>query len=230
MRILLAFRELRTAGAGQRGRLEVPVLDVAGGCNCQASELDARHEVFDRRPRLLRRVEQERRVRRGLGMRRRGQQCHRREQEWQLHRASFPRPTETCAQQQRVGFLAAARTCGPVSDTQRLRVCRGKSPKTGQIWSLVWQITSRFFAPSHAGRCELDVPTSGTRNRRLRGCLVSFARCPRVETDLAAAVSLFHFGFRSIESTDSDRVAVAIDGGLVRNLLLLTAAACCNCC
>ena len=112
-----------------------------------------------------------------------------------------------------VGFLAAARTCGPVSDTQRLRVCRGKSPKTGQIWSLVWQITSRLFAPSHAGRCELDVPTSGTRNRRLRGCLVSFARCPRVETDLAAAVSLFHFEFRSIDFRAHYRLFYPLWGG-----------------
>ena len=38
----------------------------------------------------------------------------------------------------------------------------------------------------YAGPCELNVPTSGTRDRRLRGYLVSFARCPRVETDLAA--------------------------------------------
>ena len=41
----------------------------------------------------------------------------------------------------------------------------------------------------YVGRYELSVPTSGTRDRRLRGYLVSFARCPRVETDLAAAVS-----------------------------------------
>ena len=40
----------------------------------------------------------------------------------------------------------------------------------------------------YAGPCELNVPTSGTRDRRLRGYLVSFARCPRVETGLAAAV------------------------------------------
>ena len=38
----------------------------------------------------------------------------------------------------------------------------------------------------YVGRYELSVPTSGTRDRRLRGYLVSFARCPRVETDLAA--------------------------------------------
>ena len=79
----------------------------------------------------------------------------------------------------------------------------------------------------YAGRCELNVPTSGTRDRRLRGYLVSFARCPRVETDLAAAVSLFHFEFRSIDflynfpcqsirltQTESQRP----DGGLIRNL------------
>ena len=40
----------------------------------------------------------------------------------------------------------------------------------------------------YAGPCELNVPASGTRDRRLRGYLVSFARCPRVGTDLAAAV------------------------------------------
>ena len=38
------------------------------------------------------------------------------------------------------------------------------------------------------GRYEPSVPTSGTRDSRLRGYLVSFVRCPRVETDLAAAV------------------------------------------
>ena len=43
----------------------------------------------------------------------------------------------------------------------------------------------------YVGRYELSVPTSGTRDRRLRGYLVSFARCPRVETDLAAAVLPF---------------------------------------
>ena len=43
----------------------------------------------------------------------------------------------------------------------------------------------------YVGRYELSAPTSGTRDRRLRGYLVSFARCPRVETDLAAAVSRF---------------------------------------
>ena len=43
----------------------------------------------------------------------------------------------------------------------------------------------------YVGRYELGVPTSGTRDRRLRGYLVSFARCPWVETDLAAAVLPF---------------------------------------
>eukprot|EP01046_Picozoa_sp_COSAG06_P112584 COSAG06_NODE_59256_length_274_cov_2.657143_1_plen_50_part_10 len=43
----------------------------------------------------------------------------------------------------------------------------------------------------YAGRCELQLPTSGTRDRRLRGYLVSFARCPLVETDLAAAANGF---------------------------------------
>ena len=79
----------------------------------------------------------------------------------------------------------------------------------------------------YAGPCELNVPTSGTRDRRLRGYLVSFARCPRVETDLAAAVSLFHFEFRSIDflyifpcqsirltQTESQQP----DGGVIRNL------------
>ena len=40
----------------------------------------------------------------------------------------------------------------------------------------------------YVGRYRPGVPASGTRDRRLRGYLVSFARCPRVETDLAAAV------------------------------------------
>ena len=43
----------------------------------------------------------------------------------------------------------------------------------------------------YVGRYGPSVPTGGTRDRRLRGYLVSFARCPRVETDLAAAVSQF---------------------------------------
>ena len=43
----------------------------------------------------------------------------------------------------------------------------------------------------YAGRYGPSVPTGGTRDRRLRGYLVSFARCPRVETDLAAAVLRF---------------------------------------
>ena len=42
----------------------------------------------------------------------------------------------------------------------------------------------------HVGRYRPGVPASGTRDRRLRGYLVSFARCLRVETDLAAAVLL----------------------------------------
>jgi hypothetical protein len=40
----------------------------------------------------------------------------------------------------------------------------------------------------YVGRCELQLPTSGTREHRLRNYLVSSVRCPRVETDLAAAV------------------------------------------
>jgi hypothetical protein len=40
----------------------------------------------------------------------------------------------------------------------------------------------------YVGRCELPLPTSGTRDPNLRDHLSSFARCPRVETDLAAAV------------------------------------------
>ena len=79
----------------------------------------------------------------------------------------------------------------------------------------------------YVGRYRPGVPASGTRDRRLRGYLVSFARCPQVETDLAAAVSLFHFEFRSIDflynfpcqsirltQTESQRP----DGGLIRNL------------
>ena len=73
----------------------------------------------------------------------------------------------------------------------------------------------------YARPCELNVPTSGTRDR------VSFARCPRVETDLAAAANRFRFEFRSIDflynfpcqsirltQTESQRP----DGGLIRNL------------
>ena len=40
----------------------------------------------------------------------------------------------------------------------------------------------------YAGRYGPSLPTGGTRDHTLRGYLVSFARCPRVETDLAAAV------------------------------------------
>ena len=40
----------------------------------------------------------------------------------------------------------------------------------------------------YAGPCELNAPTSGTRDPNLRDHLFSFVRCPRVETDLAAAV------------------------------------------
>ena len=40
-------------------------------------------------------------------------------------------------------------------------------------------------------RCELQLPTSGTRDPNLRGHLFSFVRCPRVETDLAAAANGF---------------------------------------
>ena len=70
----------------------------------------------------------------------------------------------------------------------------------------------------YAGRCELNVPTSGTRDRRLRVYLVRFVRRPRVETDLAAAVlpfdlnldqSIFYVFSLSADSTDSDRVAAA---------------------
>ena len=77
----------------------------------------------------------------------------------------------------------------------------------------------------YVGRYRPGVPTSGTRDHRLRGYLVSFARCPRVETDLAAAVLPFDLnldqsilgptiGFSiyfplSVDLTDSDRVAAA---------------------
>ena len=50
------------------------------------------------------------------------------------------------------------------------------------------RLAPRGVAQMYVRRCELSVPTSGTRDRRLRGYLVSFARCLRVETDLAAAV------------------------------------------
>ena len=43
----------------------------------------------------------------------------------------------------------------------------------------------------YVGRYRPGVPASGTRDRRLRGYLVSSARCPRVETDLAAAANGF---------------------------------------
>ena len=43
----------------------------------------------------------------------------------------------------------------------------------------------------YVGRYRPGVPASGTRDRRLRGYLVSFARCLRVETDLAAAANGF---------------------------------------
>jgi hypothetical protein len=43
----------------------------------------------------------------------------------------------------------------------------------------------------YVGRCELQLPTSGTRDPNLRDHLFSFARCPRVETALAAAVLPF---------------------------------------
>ena len=79
----------------------------------------------------------------------------------------------------------------------------------------------------YVGRYRPGVPASGTRDRRLRGYLVSFARCPRVETDLAAAANRFRFEFRSIDflynfpcqsirltQTESQRP----DGGLIRNL------------
>ena len=42
----------------------------------------------------------------------------------------------------------------------------------------------------YVGRYRPGVPTSGTRDHRLRGYLVSSVRLPRVETDLAAAVLL----------------------------------------
>ena len=78
----------------------------------------------------------------------------------------------------------------------------------------------------YVGRYGPSVPTGGTRDRRLRGYLVSFARCPRVETDLAAAVSQFDLNLDqsilyvpcsiraiyfplSVDLTDSDRVAAA---------------------
>jgi hypothetical protein len=41
----------------------------------------------------------------------------------------------------------------------------------------------------YVGRCELQLPTSGTRD--LRGHLLSFVRCPRLEADLGAAANGF---------------------------------------
>ena len=70
----------------------------------------------------------------------------------------------------------------------------------------------------YVGRYELSVPTSGTRDHRLRGYLVSFVRCPRVETDLAATVlpnylnldqPIFYIFPLPVDLTDSDRVAAA---------------------
>ena len=72
----------------------------------------------------------------------------------------------------------------------------------------------------YVGRYRPGVPASGTRDRRLRGYLVSFARCLRVETDLAAAANGFVLNLDqsifyslsfplSVDSTDSDRVAAA---------------------
>ena len=43
----------------------------------------------------------------------------------------------------------------------------------------------------YVGRYRPGVPTSGTKDHRLRDHLVSSARCPRVETDLAAAANGF---------------------------------------
>ena len=72
------------------------------------------------------------------------------------------------------------------------------------------------------------VPASGTRDRRLRGYLVSFARCPRVETDLAATANgfvlnldqsilgLYIFPCQSIRLTQTE--SQRPDGGLIRNL------------
>ena len=78
----------------------------------------------------------------------------------------------------------------------------------------------------YVGRYRPGVPASGTRDRRLRGYLVSFARCLRVETDLAAAVlpsvlnldhSIFYiFPCQSIRLTQTE--SQRPDGGLIRNL------------
>ena len=90
----------------------------------------------------------------------------------------------------------------------------------------------------YVGRYRPGVPASGTRDRRLRGYLVSFARCLRVETDLAAAVLLsvlnldqsilgptigssiysllYNFPCQSIRLTQTE--SQRPDGGLIRNL------------
>ena len=75
----------------------------------------------------------------------------------------------------------------------------------------------------YVGRYRPGVPASGTRDRRLRGYLVSFARCLRVETDLAAASVLnlvqsvlYIFPCQSIRLTQTE--SQRPDGGLIRNL------------
>ena len=79
----------------------------------------------------------------------------------------------------------------------------------------------------YVGRYRSGVPTSGTRDRRLRGYRVSFARCPRVETDLAApqtgfvlnldqSIFLYNFPCQSIRLTQTE--SQRADGGLNCNL------------
>ena len=80
----------------------------------------------------------------------------------------------------------------------------------------------------YVGRYRPGVPASGTRDRRLRGYLVSSARCPRVETDLAAAVlsSVLNLGQSivgpTIGSSTPFGVVEALFSLLLNNRLRLT--------
>ena len=65
----------------------------------------------------------------------------------------------------------------------------------------------------YARRCELNVLTSGTRGRRLRGYLVSFARCPWVETDLAAGYEYRIPTYRLAPRAYGNRVGLTVPRG-----------------
>ena len=81
----------------------------------------------------------------------------------------------------------------------------------------------------YVGRYRPDVPTSDTRDPNPRDHLLSFVRCPRVETALAAAAngfvlnldqSIFSVDFRYIFPCQSIRLTQTEsqwpDGGLIR--------------